>query len=196
MSSPPDEFYCWVDFDSSRNFDVGVWKHFQVAVRFGVRRWMTSAKCKICGKLVGWSGCTGNLRKHLEIHHGDDIIPPVIRQDNILRGTIERICSQKPEEYVKQLTRLTQTIGKSNPDRQCGKFPVWCFYERREYVIRTVRCRLCNRNIFWNQKGLEKLKRHVNRVHVSASMRARMDEMYRFCVRLGTEQFIEIVSSP
>jgi hypothetical protein len=196
MDNPPDEFYCWVDFESVRNFDVGVWQHFQVAVRFGVRRWMKAARCKLCGKHVGWSGCTGNLRKHLQIHHQEDIIPFPIRNNGPLKNSIEKVChDQTPEIYMKTLSRLIQSVAKTPMDKQCSKFPVWTFYERQVFAVRTLRCRLCRRDVYWNQKGLEKLTRHVLRVHVLASQRAKKDELYRFCVILGPTQFIDILDA-
>jgi len=193
MDSLPDEYYCWVDFDSTRNFDVGLWRWFQIAVKFGIHRWMTAARCKICGKLVGWSGCTGNLRKHLRVNHPYNVLPPVIQAIEGLKTKIEEIGSWDGDKYLKLLTHLVRLVSVPRKEVKEPKYPIWNFYERREWVIRTVRCRLCSRDVYWNRTGLEKLSRHVHRVHVSGSKRVRVEEMYRFCIRLGCEQFIEII---
>jgi hypothetical protein len=181
----PDEYYCWVDFSSTRNFDVGLWGNFQVAERFGRHRLRKMVRCKICGSMVGWSGCTGNLRKHLQVYHQEATLPPEIRTHETLRDKISALGDLPNDQYFTILESLLNNKG--------AKYPIWNFYERKEYVVRYVCCRICRREVYWNQTGLEKLKRHVEGVHLKASKRRKMDELYRFCITMGVDEFLEVV---
>lgn len=196
MEAPPDEYYCWVEFDSTRNFDVGLWKNFRVAVKFGRHRWPKCVLCNICGKLVGWSGCTGNLRKHLSVHHGSELLPPEIQSNGTLRDKVERLSKLYVNDYASLLETLIRasfkTVNEDHEDENKRvRYPIWNFYRREKFTTRSVKCRLCQRDIYWNQGGLEKLVRHVHKVHLLASQRCKIEELYRFCILLGIEVFIE-----
>lgn len=164
----PDEYYIWQDFTSTKNFNQEVWKHFQVAVKFGRIRWIRYAKCKICKKLVGWSRCTGNLKKHLDVHHKSS------KEDNE-RG-FEVILNKSPEEYLKFLENelskqpiLDNEYISGGTLKRYVKYPIWNLYLINRYSKIYVRCRLCNKDVYWNRRGLEKLKSHVDKIHINVS---------------------------
>lgn len=203
----PDEFYIWEEFRSTRNFDIELWSHFRVAVKFGRVRWSRSVLCKRCKKLVGWSGCTGNLRNHIKYNHSEEIER---KRDIEIKPRILEIAGLTVDEYKSVLVKLikdtftgaTRTFSVLNDYQYCheiplkgGKYPIWNFFMISETDEKNVRCCLCQRDIYWNRKGLEKLKRHVDRIHVDIVERKRVDELYRFIVRLGIQKFIGVVGS-
>lgn len=197
---PFDEYYCWEDFRSTKNFDVELWSHFQVAIKFGRIRWNRHVRCKHCRKLVGWSRCTGNLRKHIDHHHSETRNKP-----EGIKSKVMELAANPDEEYCRLLQRLikvtfqTPSVKRITDDyryghelpRKGGKFPVWNFFMVSESTKRNVKCCLCQREIYWNQTGLEKLNRHVEKVHINCPPNVREEELYRFAIRLGIQKFLE-----
>ena len=204
----PDEYYFWEDFRSGKNFDVGLWSHFQVAIKFGRIRWNKYVRCKLCRRLVGWSRCTGNLKKHLKCHHEEELTR---KRDEGIKSKIQELAKLSPENYSLLLQKLIKETFKTEPGkkrisitddyRYCheipkkgGRFPIWNFYMSSESSNVNVRCCLCRRDVYWNQTGLEKLARHVESIHIRCSETLRVDELYRFAIRLGIQKFRETVT--
>ena len=198
-----DEYYCWEDFRSTKNFDVELWSHFQVAIKFGRIRWNRQVRCKHCRKLVGWSRCTGNLRKHIDHHHSDLRV-----KDEGVKPKIVELAGKSDDEYCQLLQKLIKTTFQTPSRRKItddfryghelpkkgGKFPIWNFFQVSESTKRTVRCCLCQKEIYWNQTGLEKLARHVEKIHIDCQPAAKVEELYRFVIRLGIQKFLETVA--
>lgn len=192
---PLDEFYIWGPFQSSNNFDTELWKHFEVAVKFGRFRWMKKVRCLRCRTLVGWSGCTGNLRNHIRRHH-----PEIHIKDEEIKDVIQRIVSQPPEVYIETVIRLIKEcpvdrdrIAGSSLPKKGGKYPVWNLFSLYKYGKRYVRCEICRREVYWNQRGLERLSRHIDKIHLGCKDRRKEDDLYRFAIILGRDQFIKLV---
>lgn len=163
----PDEYYIWEDFTSTKNFNRDVWKHFQIAVKFGRIRWIKYAKCKLCKTLVGWSRCTGNLKKHLNVHHSNI-------ENNPEDPLIDTVVSKPPLEYLEFLQNKFREMEVNDPQQyvaggsvnRLSKNPLWNLYLLNRYSKVYVRCRVCGKDVYWNQRGLEKLKTHTYKNHV------------------------------
>jgi hypothetical protein len=156
-----DEFYIWGVFESRNKFDRELWKNFRVATKFGRIRFTKYVRCIHCKREVGWSGCNGNLKKHLSRNH------PEISREEPKRET------KTEEEVIEQLIQSVDTEegGRwkraSSIKRLGGKNRIWNLFSIMPGWVRYVRCDLCKREVFWNQSGLEKLKRHIKTHHLN-----------------------------
>ena len=196
MQSALDEFYIWGPLESQNNFDSHLWSHYHVATKFGRIRWKKTAKCLVCKEEVGWSGCTGNLRKHISRHH-----PEIINPNQVLTDRICRLSSSPLDKYEEILNCLVTSWCSTHKDvkniwiwggEQYRKHSIWKFFSIKSISKRYVRCEVCNREVYWNQRGLEKLKRHHEKVHVHASEQRRKDTLLRFVFRFGKDEFLKL----
>lgn len=173
---PPNEFYIWQEFCSTRNFNRGIWDYFEVAIYGGRLVWRERARCKVCKKLVGWSGSSGNLKKHVLRYHSRV-------QD--LDSPLPRIPSAEEFEYAlgDEILRLTDgdkgpirmfgdTYINGNIVRQRGPYPVWNYFFQKCLPNGTLigkryaTCVVCGRDILWNGRGLESLRNHLHKIHL------------------------------
>ena len=191
-----DEFYIWGPIQSQNNFDVYLWSHFHVATKFGRIRWMKTARCLICKQEVGWSGCTGNLRKHLYRNHPETNSP-----NQLLTDRICKLSSFPPDRYEKTLETLVTNWWSQSKDakpmwiwggEKYQKHSVWKFFSVKSNSKRFIRCEVCHKEIYWNQRGLEKLKRHHDKVHICAKEMMRKDTLLHFAFRFGKDEFLKL----
>jgi hypothetical protein len=169
MSNNLDEFYIWGPFESRNRFDQSLWKNFHVATKFGRYRYMRKVKCLHCKKEVGWCGYNINLRKHLQRHHPEKLVEqsPSKRQEeknNSLSDLVNEVKEKLENKHQKSFERWVpaRTIAKLG-----GKHEVWNLFSVNIGYPRYVRCELCQREVYWNQKGLEKLINHVDKHHLN-----------------------------
>lgn len=188
-----DEFYVWGTIQSRNNFDVYLWNNFHVAVKGGRIRWIKTARCLICKKEVGWSGCTGNLRKHITLNH-----PEVYNKEQSLMKRINMLSHLSNEDFDKVLHKLASEWASKNSGvwkwggTEYPKHYIWNFFSLKTYYKRYVRCEICDKEVYWNQTGLEKLKRHYEKVHLEVSENKRNDILLRFAFRFGKEEFLKL----
>jgi hypothetical protein len=173
---PPNEFYIWGRYTTSlSNLDPGVWDNFEVATFAGRLVWKERARCKLCGNLVGWSGSSGNLKKHLKRRHGRVFAPvtttaPVDSRD-LLGILAERIRCPEPINLFGRLC-----VGGNVVRRRKYK-PEWAFFfhtcRENGKVLEShrVMCAVCGRDICWGGRGLKPLRDHIERVHLSTESR-------------------------
>lgn len=153
--NPPNEFYVWGAFSSTRNFDRNVWSNYEVATYAGRWIWRERAKCLLCGKLVGWSGCAGNLKLHLKRNHSD-LTPRSEETFPVERG--------KPiKMFGKWL--IDGNSVRSRQHETWNYFYQECLPDGRRIGYRYVTCIICGRDMYWNGKGLGKLKAHLQKIH-------------------------------
>lgn len=193
IQSNLDEFYVWGPIQSRNNYDTYLWSKFHVAVKGGRIHWRRTARCLICKKEVGWSGCTGNLRKHMIRNH-----PEVYNNEYSLMERIEQLSQISNDDFDKVLHKLVSKWVSINLSvwRWGGieypKYYLWSFFSLKPYYKRYVRCEICDRELYWNQTGLEKLKRHYEKVHLEVSVNKRKDILLKFAFRLGKDEFLKL----
>jgi hypothetical protein len=77
------------------------------------------------------------------------------------------------EDIVEKL--IKELDGREDPQwkradkvkRLGGKNRIWHLFSLQSGGKRYIRCELCKREVFWNQSGLEKLKRHIQGHHIN-----------------------------
>lgn len=144
-----------------------------MAVKFGRIRWRKKALCTHCKEMVGWCGSTINLRKHMENYHRE-----LLLEETELKKPFSTLPS---EQYQKILTE--STISKPPPQittiadvswirgstiqKKGGKYPIWNLFSFNQYSPTYVRCELCHREVYWNRRGVGKLKAHFSNHHLN-----------------------------
>jgi hypothetical protein len=168
-----DEFYIWEEFRSTRRFDRDLWKNFRVAVKFGRIRWRKKVLCTHCKEMVGWCGSTINLRKHLQNYHQDLLLaetelkkpfsnlPDERYQEILVENTIS-----KPQPLITTITDVSWIRG-STDRKKGGKYPIWNLFSFNQYSHKYVRCELCQGEVYWNRRGVAKLKAHFFNHHLN-----------------------------
>jgi len=153
-----DEFYIWGEFESRNKFNKDLWKNFQVATKFGRIRFTKYVRCIHCKGEVGWCGFLGNLKKHLSRKHPELNWENKPSTERTVEDLIKEMKTEEEEEYWKPASSIPR-LG--------GKYRIWNLFSIHPGAVRYVRCQLCKREVFWNQSGLEKLKRHVQSHHIN-----------------------------
>jgi hypothetical protein len=135
-----------------------MWSRFEIAIYAGRWVWRERARCRLCGGLVGWSGCSGNLKRHLERNHPE------------VKLNTEKEFVQKNEEGGDPIRKFDRWLIKGNSVR-LRKHETWnyfyqeCLPNGRCVGNKWVTCILCGRDMAWNGKGLAKLKTHLRKIH-------------------------------
>lgn len=133
-----------------------MWSNFEVAVYAGKWVWRERARCLLCGDLVGWSGSSGNLKRHLQRNHPEGPEKSEPGKSGSLPGGPVRM-------YGKWLID-----GNSVRLR---KHEIWnyfyqeCLPNGRPVGNTYVTCILCGREMVWRGKGLGKLRNHLSKIH-------------------------------
>lgn len=167
MSNKLDEFYIWGPFESRNRFDQSLWENFHVATKFGRYRFMKKVRCLHCKKEVGWCGYNINLRKHLQRHHPEKMVEQSFSKTKDEKITLEDLVKKSKEEIAnRNQERFERWIPASSIAKLGGKHEVWNLFSIIPGCPRYVRCDICHRDVYWNQKGLEKLKNHIEKHHL------------------------------
>jgi len=159
----------WEPFDSRMPFDRDLWRHFHVARKFGtvLKR---QAECQHCKQRVGWGGCTGNLRKHLQRNHPELLSKPTPDPlpdnfDQAVDELVRRLGPRKKAEKIQCMADLW--VPCSTIKRLGGKYPIWRLFSLEQHSVRYARCDLCQKQVYWNREGQRKLKKHIQTHHLN-----------------------------
>jgi hypothetical protein len=167
---PPNEFYVWGAYTSTRNFDLCLWENFEVAVYAGRWVWKERAKCKLCGKLVGWAGSSGNLKKHYQRNHSQNIPPPLNPPSGappaeLLGNLAQAIATPHPIRLFGKLCINGNVVRVRKPVPEWAYFYHTCHANGKVLESHRVTCCICGKDICWGGRGLAPLKTHLNKIH-------------------------------
>lgn len=168
--NPPNEFYVWGPFDSRKNFNRDMWSRFEVAIYAGRWVWRERARCRLCGKLVGWSGCSGNLKKHLERNHPETELTTTEKTKKEVAPMAGKEFGANSGEGRGPVRKFDRWLIPGNLVR-LRKHKTWnyfyqeCLPNGKCTGCKWVTCILCGRDMAWNGKGLAKLNTHLRSIH-------------------------------
>jgi hypothetical protein len=159
MSETLDEFYIWGPFESRVRFDERLWKNFHVATKFGRYRFMKRAKCLHCKKEVGWCGFNINLKNHMARHHRE--IWSEKRRCETMESLLRDYGGRERREGG------DRWVPANTIKRLGGKHDIWKLFSINPGYPRYVKCEICEREVYWNRRGMGKLKTHIEKHHLN-----------------------------